>query len=622
MNFFNTLFDLGVSDDMDNSLKYKVKLTNIVAVTLLVLIVVYTIISAIIYTPLVPYCIGGLIGYASVLIFNQYGFQSISRFFVSILPTIVVALLHAVIVSEGEQVNIQVYLFNFAVLVLPWAVFSLKEYKSIILTFGFNLLIFFSMDEINSFIEPEETTDVFNEGWVKLSVLIGAISFSSFIVIFLQYLNSQFSNEMRSLLKKYDEESRLAKEKEKETTKYLKELERSQEEEKKRNWATQGLAEIGALLRKSDDLQELCDEIISFTVNYLKANQGALFLVNSEDNDVKLELKATYAYSRKKFEEKTIRPGQGLVGQVYLEKSSLLLKEIPGNYVRITSGLGDATPGSLIIVPMIVNEEVHGIFEIASFKEFEEYQISFLEGIGENIATSLNSIQVNDKTKRLLEESQEYTEQLQASEEEMRQNLEEMQAIQENQTRLQNEVAEKQAQLSEKIEKIDKFNFVLDSLRTTAEVSNGDPDGLKLILEEIAKVMKVSMASYWSYSPSASNIVCENNYELFADEHQSGQKWSRQEIPNFFKGLDADKVIKAGDISNHENTFELKEKYLSETDVVSMLSVPVYIGGKNSGILKVDHEDSYREWSQEELTFMKSAADLITILYQNSKEVS
>lgn len=202
--------------------------------------------------------------------------------------------------------------------------------------------------------------------------------------------------------------------------------------EEKRNWESEGLAQFGDLLRSAKSLNELSDAVMRFAVKYTGSNQGSVFLLNDTDtkNPV-LELAACYAYDRKKFISQTVEPGQGLIGQCYLEAESIILTDVPENFVRITSGLGEATPRFIAIVPMKAEDSIQGIIEIASFKVLEPYQITFLEKIAEAFATTLRSLRTNENIKILLEESQQQTEEMRAQEEEMRQNMEEIQAIQE-----------------------------------------------------------------------------------------------------------------------------------------------------------------------------------------------
>jgi putative methionine-R-sulfoxide reductase with GAF domain len=218
-------------------------------------------------------------------------------------------------------------------------------------------------------------------------------------------------------------------------------LKQNAEEERKRNWATQGLAEIGSLLRvQSASVEELYVNIIRFAVNYTKSNQGGLFLLDSEQKDNEhLKLVACYAYEKRKYQDKIVAIGEGLVGQCVLEKQIIYMVDIPKNYIRITSGLGDATPGSLLIVPLKINEQVHGVMELASFNKFEEHEIKFVEKLAENIAGAISTVLVNERTRLLLESTQQQTEEMKSQEEEMRQNMEELSATQEEMARKEQE---------------------------------------------------------------------------------------------------------------------------------------------------------------------------------------
>ncbi len=212
-------------------------------------------------------------------------------------------------------------------------------------------------------------------------------------------------------------------------------LKKVAEEDKKRNWSTSGLAKFGDILRSyNDNFEKLADEIISNLVKYIGANQGALFIIESNDEAAEeeyMELAACYAWDKKKFLEKKIYKGEGLSGQAWIEGDVIYLTEVPDDYVSITSGLGESNPRSILIVPLKLNDEVHGVIEIASFKEYDEYEIEFVERIAESIASTISSVKVNERTQKLLEESTMMTEQMRAQEEEMRQNMEELQATQE-----------------------------------------------------------------------------------------------------------------------------------------------------------------------------------------------
>jgi len=213
------------------------------------------------------------------------------------------------------------------------------------------------------------------------------------------------------------------------------------EQEAKRKWRIEGLAKFSELLRSHDaNVEDLSNELISGLVRYIEANQGSIFLLKKEGDEQFLELNGCYAYDKHRIREKRIEIGQGLIGQCFLERETLFLLDIPSDYVNITSGLGEATPTNMVIVPLIVSEKIYGVMEFATFVPLKDYQIQFLEQVAENIASVFASLINAEKTQSLLEDSQKLTSELQASEEEMRQNMEELSATQEEMNRKQSEL--------------------------------------------------------------------------------------------------------------------------------------------------------------------------------------
>lgn len=241
-------------------------------------------------------------------------------------------------------------------------------------------------------------------------------------------------------------------------------------EDEQRHWVAQGLAKFGEILRaNNDDMAELSYNIISQLVKYVGANQGGLYLLTENEEGQKVyEMKACYAYERRKFVEKFINLGEGLVGACAKEGKTVNLKKVPDSYLSITSGLGHANPKFLLLVPLKFNDETHGVLEIASFNEFKPHAVEFVEKVAESIASTIANVKINIRTATLLRDSQEQAEMLASQEEEMRQNMEELQATQEDSVR--------------QTERLSGYISALDSVHMRAEF---DSDGNLVAANEL-----------------------------------------------------------------------------------------------------------------------------------------
>lgn len=218
------------------------------------------------------------------------------------------------------------------------------------------------------------------------------------------------------------------------------------EDNNKRIWLNEGISKLSEIIRNSErDIDELSYNATKYLCDTLNSQQAGLFIYHDdEDSDEQyLALSATYAFDRRKHVDKRVEIGQGLVGQAFKENDTILLTEIPQKYHHITSGLGDATPTCIIVVPMRYNEKIQAIIEMASFEMLEPYMIEFLERSGEYIASAIATAKNNKKTSIMVEQLQQQTEEMRAQEEELRQNMEELEATQEEMRRKEQRMEEK-----------------------------------------------------------------------------------------------------------------------------------------------------------------------------------
>jgi len=204
------------------------------------------------------------------------------------------------------------------------------------------------------------------------------------------------------------------------------------EDEDQRHWITEGLASFGAVLREtSNDLETLSYSVVSELAKYLNSQLVGIFVIDDSEPENKLiEQTGAFAYGRKKFADKKLEWGEGLVGACILEQKTIFLKDVTEGYVEITSGLGKANPRCVLIVPLIFNEEVFGAMEIASLKVLKDFEVEFVEKVAESIASTISSLKINMRTSVLLKNSQSGQDIMKRQESEMRKSMKELRQTQ------------------------------------------------------------------------------------------------------------------------------------------------------------------------------------------------
>jgi len=393
------------------------------------------------------------------------------------------------------------------------------------------------------------------------------------------------------------------------------------DEDRRRNWSTSGLAQIGEILRVSGgSTVELFDTIIQFVVKYTKSNQGGLFVLNEEvEREKFLELVACYAFERKKFLTRNIAIGEGLVGQCFVEGERIYLLEVPAEYITITSGLGGATPNALLLVPLKVNDNIFGVLELATFGKYESHEIELVEKLTESIASTIATVRVNESTRILLEKTQQQAEEMRAQEEEMRQNMEELEATQEEMRRKEKHI---QTMLDgEKLrnEISHKNRQVLMELTKSKDIQEGNWDSaLEKITSSISRQLSVSRCSIWSYKPRENKITCEKLYQRSSGSFESGLELSGRDYPGYFEAISDEEVIIAKDAYTHVATREFAEGYLTGLDIQSMLDVPFFSKAKVAGVICCEQQGEQKDWTDEDVEFLKSCADLITVAFNTA----
>ena len=212
----------------------------------------------------------------------------------------------------------------------------------------------------------------------------------------------------------------------------------------------------------------------------------------STNGDAELQLLASYAFKERKHLSNRFKAGEGLVGQCALEKERILLNDVPANYVQINSGLGEASPSNIVVLPVLFEDQVKAVIELASFQRFSDIHLNFLDQLTESIGIVLNTITATMRTEELLKQSQTLATELQTRQEELTETNQRLQeqarSLQSSEERLrqqQEELQQTNEELEEKAELLSKQNMEV-------ERKNREIQSAKLSLEEKAQQLAIT----------------------------------------------------------------------------------------------------------------------------------
>jgi HAMP domain-containing protein/signal transduction histidine kinase/DNA-binding response OmpR family regulator len=268
------------------------------------------------------------------------------------------------------------------------------------------------------------------------------------------------------------------------------------------DWLNSNLARFTGMLQGERDLETVSRLIMSELTPLVGAQHGAFFVMESpggEGDDFELRLIASYGYKQRKNVPTRFKVGEALVGQAALELKPILITQAPDDYVRITSGLGEGNPVNVIVLPVLFEDQVMAVVELASFQRFSNVQQTFLEQLSESFGVVLNTIQANMRTEELLGQSQQLTMELQSQSEELQAQQEELQqtnkeleeqaaslkASEELLQTQQEELQQTNQELEEKAEQLEEQNRRI-------EIKNREIELARAALEEKAEQLALS----------------------------------------------------------------------------------------------------------------------------------
>jgi CheY-like chemotaxis protein/CHASE3 domain sensor protein len=248
------------------------------------------------------------------------------------------------------------------------------------------------------------------------------------------------------------------------------ELERISSENEQKNWMLSGASVINESLRGEQEITELCTHVVTAMCKYLQAPVGALYLLNTKTQ--KLELSGSYALDQKKFRAAPIQLGEGLVGQVAVEKKIKQLHNLPADYIKISSGMGNTVPQTLLVLPILFEEDIIAVMELGLSVQPGAILLDFLERISVNIGIGINSTRARAQLRDLFMQTQQQAEELESQQEELRttneellHKSEELMASEEELRVQQEELRQTNAELEEKASLLEERNLSINEAR-------------------------------------------------------------------------------------------------------------------------------------------------------------
>ncbi|WP_338238573.1 GAF domain-containing protein [Persicobacter diffluens] len=438
------ILTLGIKPGMTDEEQIDYRINNTLAVFILSITIPFIFIGF----ALLPYFIGVLITivagvYVSILFLNSRNRIHISNLIFSFLPAAVLSIVHLYMIRPDEAKEPAQFFIQLGVAQFGWVVNKWENKGVIFLSGIWNAGLLFMVYMLPGMNDYGFETPYFIFAYLYPFMIILGFAILAYCFYCVNLGNVLNVRKNSRLLEENSKKNASLEENAQEMKASMAALKEAQEEDKNRQWVNDGLNQVNDILRSAAGRSDTLDDLMKSIVRLTGSVMGGLYFIREEEKA--LELMACYAFDRKKYLSKKVSFGEGLVGQCYLEQEPTYLTEIPENYFEITSGLGDAPPRSLLIYPLLVNEQVVGVIELGSFKAFSDREFAFVNQLSGIVGGYWNSLQTTEKMSGLLEESQRQAQDLKDQEQQMRIQMEEWEAEQEN---LRREVKELRAALA------------------------------------------------------------------------------------------------------------------------------------------------------------------------------
>ena len=258
------------------------------------------------------------------------------------------------------------------------------------------------------------------------------------------------------------------------------------------DWLKTNLARFTRMLQGQRDMATVSQLVLSELAPLVDAQQGVFYVNASNNGSPLMKLLGGYAFTERKNLSNEYKAGQGLVGQCVLEKERILLTNVPDNYIRIGSGLGEAPPLNIIVLPVLFEGEVKAVIELASFNRFNDTHLTFLDQLTESIGIVLNTIEANSRTEDLLLQSQSLAAELQSQQDELKKKNEQLEQQAESLRESEELLKSQQEELQQTNEELQEKATLLEKQKAEVEAKNREVEEARWAMEEKAEQLALT----------------------------------------------------------------------------------------------------------------------------------
>ncbi|MGC2236079.1 MAG: HAMP domain-containing protein [Pyrinomonadaceae bacterium] len=258
------------------------------------------------------------------------------------------------------------------------------------------------------------------------------------------------------------------------------------------DWLKTNLAKFTRLLQGQRDLLTVARLILSEMAPLVEMQHGVFYITDTVEDEMLLKMLASYAYRERKSVANEFRLGESLVGQCALEKERIIIRNIPPDYVKINSGLGEAVPTNIVVLPVLFEGQVKAVIELASFEPFNEIHFGFLDQLTESIGIVINTIEANMRTEELLKQSQSLAQELQVGQAELQETNRRLELQAQSLQTSEELLKQQQEELQQTNQELEEKAQLLSEQKSEVEQKNRQIELARTALEDKAKQLALS----------------------------------------------------------------------------------------------------------------------------------